>query len=184
MDSALREMITIAGGLAGVDCREDFSQALSRQWRIHERSGQPLSLAMVEIDYFCQFQWACGISTSDECLDAIATAIIESVRQPAAQVFAWGPGRFAVLLPETSRLEADRIAEEIRFQAGALLIPHPCSPLARSVTVTAGLATARPSTGISPLSLSRDAEQGLVQARAIRRPCAGPSGRRALALVY
>jgi diguanylate cyclase (GGDEF)-like protein len=184
MDSALREMIAVAGGLAGVGCREDFGLALSRQWGTHERSGQPLSLVMVEIDYFCQYQWACGICASDDCLDSIATAILESVRRPAAQIFAWGPGRFAALLPETSRLEADRIAEEICFQSAALVIPHPCSPLARSVTVTAGLATARPSTGISPVSLARDAEQVLTQSRAARRPCVSGSGRRALALVY
>ncbi len=179
MDSAVREMIAIAGGLAGVGCREEFGLALSRQWRYHERTGQPLSLVLAEIDYFCQYQWSCGISASDDCLDSIATAILESVRQPAAQAFAWGPGRFAVLLPETSRLEADRIAEEIRFQSGALMIPHPCSPLARSITVTVGVGTTRPSTGISPASLARDAESSLAQARGGRRASVGGRGLRA-----
>ena len=182
MDSALREMIAVAGGLAGVGCREDFSLALNRHWRSHERSGQPLSLLITEIDYFCQYQWACGITASDECLDSIATAILESIRQPAAQVFAWGPGRFAVSLPETSMLEANRVADEIRFQSAALVVPHPCSPVARSITVTVGLATARPASGVSPMTLVRDAELGLVQSRGARRTCVGGRDHRAVAL--
>ena len=165
MDSAMMETIAIAGGLAGIECREDFDFALQRQWRRHERNGNSLSLVLFEIDFFRQYQAACGIAASDECLDAIATVILENARRPDAQAFAWGDGRFAILLPETGMLEADRIAQEIRFQANSLMVPHPRSPMAGSITATLGLASARPATGMNPNSLMRDAELALESAR-------------------
>ncbi len=181
MDSALMETIAIAGGLAGIGCREDFGIALERHWKFHERSGSPLSLLLVEIDFFQQYQAACDIAASDDCLDAVAAAIVENARQPGAVAFAWGAGLFAVILPETGALEAEWVASEICFQAEALVIPHPRSPIGRTVTISVGLATARPSTGVSPMSLARDAELALLRTRERCRGQRRESGRVAAA---
>jgi diguanylate cyclase (GGDEF)-like protein len=157
--------IAIAGGLSGIGCREDFNVALACAWRAHQQ--QPLSLLLIEIDLYQQYQSICGIAAGDDCLDAIAAAILETARLPGAQAFAWGTGRFALLLPQAEQRQAERLAAEIRFQVEALLISHPRSPVSRYVSVSIGIAAATPQAEIAAVSLSREAEAALSRARGV-----------------
>ncbi len=154
-----------AWGLAGIGNREEFEYELVRQRKQHERRRLPLSLLLVEIDFFLQFNAANGLPASDECLDCLAEVLADTTRhRPDARAFVCGPERFAVLLPQTDADQAEQLAEEIRFQCESLVIPHPRSPVARHVTVSVGAATEIP-TGRAPSRLVRYAESALTQVK-------------------
>jgi diguanylate cyclase (GGDEF)-like protein len=155
-----------APGLAGIGNREEYECELMRQRKLHEQRGMPLSLLVIEIDLFPQFHAANGLPASDECLDRLAEAISDSARCGGATAFVGGPGRFTVLLPETDAREAERIAEEIRFQSESLVISHPRSPVSRYLTVSIGVATAQGGESRRGLlRIQRDAESALAHAR-------------------
>jgi two-component system cell cycle response regulator len=134
--------IAVAGGLSGIGTHEDLEIALRGACRTQHQPAQPLALLLIEIDYYRPYQAFCGIAAGDDCLDAVAAAILETAREPDSQAFACGPGRFALLVPDTNQRQAERLGAEIRFQVEALVIPHPRSPVARFVTVSIGIAAA------------------------------------------
>ncbi len=155
-----------ARGLAGIGNREEFEYELLRQRKQHERRRVPLSLLLVEIDYFRQFNAVSGLPASDECLDCLAEVLADTMRRrPEATAFVRGPEQFAVLLPETDAAQAEQLAEEIRFQSESLVIPHPRSPVSRHVTVSVGTASEIPARQDSASRLLTDAEAALAHAK-------------------
>ena len=106
----------------------------------------------------------------------MADCLLESTRRFGATSYAYNTGRFAVLLPDADELVAERVAREIHFQVGGLVIEHPRSPVSRSVSVSVGLAVGKLDLPTAPALLLADAETALRAAnvagrdRVIRRP--------------
>jgi diguanylate cyclase (GGDEF)-like protein len=166
--------IHVIAGLSGIGCRRDFDSKLADL-----TADGPIgrsAVIFVDIDFFGTYQFACGIAACDQCLDAVADCLIETTRRFGASSYAYGPGRFAVLLPEADEAGAERVAREIHFQVGGLVIEHPRSPVSRSVSVSVGLAVGRLDSPSAQAALLSEAETALKSAQAsgrdrvIRRP--------------
>lgn len=137
---------------------------LTREWRRAARDQQPLSLALVEIDFFRDYEQRYGPALADECLRKLADAALLHARRPADLAGHLGPDRFALLLPQTPAEGARALACKLREKVATLCIPHGArQDLHRIVTVSIGVATLVPAPD-QPLSIVRTAELALERA--------------------
>jgi diguanylate cyclase (GGDEF)-like protein len=143
-ESVLRlQRLSYLDPLTGIANRRFLEMSLSREWELGARSGQPLSVIMIDIDWFKLFNDTYGHIPGDDCLRHVADALESAVRRPSDLVSRYGGEEFCVLLPMTDREGAIFTAKRIIQTIHALKIPHRSSPFAR-VTVSLGIASRRP----------------------------------------
>lgn len=135
--------ISTQDGLTGVSNRRHFDETLAIEWRRAARSRAPLSLLMLDIDYFKPFNDTSGHQAGDECLRRVADMLCETVQRAGDLVSRYGGEEFAILLPETEAGHALEIATRLRERIAAMDLAHPSAPLGR-VTVSIGVASVVP----------------------------------------
>jgi diguanylate cyclase (GGDEF)-like protein len=138
MSDELRRLAR-ADGLTGVANRRAFDEALDREWRRAQRSGQPLSLLIVDIDCFKLYNDRYGHPAGDRCLKAVAQALEAAQRRPGDLAARYGGEEFALLLPDTPVGGALHVGHEVLRAVEALDIAHAGSSVSRHVTVSVGL---------------------------------------------
>jgi diguanylate cyclase (GGDEF)-like protein len=161
--------ISTQDGLTGVPNRRHFDDTLGREWRRAARSRRPLSLLMLDIDYFKLFNDTSGHQAGDDCLRSVARALSETLQRAGDVVARYGGEEFAVLLPETDAGHALQLAEMLRAKIDSLVIVHTASPLGR-VTASIGVATiVPPPDGSGCEELVRVADAALYDAKRMGR---------------
>lgn len=155
-------------GLTQIYNRQEFERSLEVEWLRGRRSRQPLSLIMLDVDYFKQFNDYYGHLSGDGCLQHIATVISQSVNRPQDMVCRFGGEEFVVLLPETDSHGARMLAERIRCAVEGLALEHKRSAASAFVTVSLGIATLSPTEG-NPRTLVQQADEALYRAKAAGR---------------
>ena len=157
--------ISTQDGLTGVANRRHFDETLAVEWRRGARTHSPLSLLMIDIDYFKRFNDASGHQAGDDCLRQVAQCVRDAVHRAADLVARYGGEEFAVLLPDTEADRAVHVAETIRTRVDALNLGHPDAPCGH-VTISIGLATAiPPRDGASVGDFVRCADNALYDAK-------------------
>jgi len=121
--------------------RRYFDEALSSEFYRAKRSGDPLSLIMIDIDHFKQFNDTYGHLAGDDCLRQVAAAIETIVLRAPDIAARYGGEEFVVILPGTDHQGAATVAEKIRSAVEKLAIPHSAYPAAEYVTISLGVAT-------------------------------------------
>ncbi len=109
--------------LTKVKNRRAFHQALDKEVSRATRSGDPLSLLFVDLDYFKQINDTYGHQMGDKVLREVAQYINGMLRK-TDHVCRYGGEEFALVLPNCGRQRAMDIAERIREQVAALLIDN------------------------------------------------------------
>jgi diguanylate cyclase (GGDEF)-like protein len=132
--------------LTGMPNRRSFDEVLAREWERCARSATPLSLLMVDVDYFKGFNDAYGHVLGDDCLRRVSRAIAQCATRPGDRAARYGGEEFAVVLPETGPDAAAEIAEEMVHAVRALDIAHKGSSYGH-VTISVGVATVVPEPG-------------------------------------
>ena len=135
--------ISTLDGLTGVANRRHFDETAGNEWRRAARSRLPLTLLLLDIDYFKRFNDSAGHQSGDDCLRRVAQTLRDSLHRAADLVARYGGEEFAILLPETDAEHAAAVAEAIRQHVEDLGIEHPDSPFDR-VTVSLGIVTCVP----------------------------------------
>lgn len=151
--------------LTGIGNRRRFAERLDHEWRRALRARGPLSLIMIDIDFFKPFNDTNGHQKGDACLRAIAGALADGLPRAGDSVARYGGEEFAVILPLTDRDGAVTLAESLRQRIQALAIPHAASPIASVVTISCGVATVTPSPEIASSELTRLADESLYVAK-------------------
>jgi diguanylate cyclase (GGDEF)-like protein len=130
--------------LTGVASRRRFEEALEEEWRRALRHRMPLTLALVDVDWFEAFNDRLGHPAGDDCLRSVAAAVA-SVSQRAGDLVArYGGEEFALLLPGIELEGARAVAESVRQRVEHLAIAHPDSKASAVVTVSVGVASCSP----------------------------------------
>jgi diguanylate cyclase (GGDEF)-like protein len=106
--------IALLDSLTGVANRRSFDQLLEVEWGRAQRTRQPLSLLLIDVDYFKRINDTYGHQTGDECLRRIARVLGAAVNRPTDLIARYGGDEFAVLLAETSSVGASTVADRIR----------------------------------------------------------------------
>lgn len=158
---------TLAGkdGLTEIDNRRRFDEVLEKEWRRSGRNGLPLSLAMIDVDYFKPFNDHYGHAHGDHALRSVASVLTWQLHRPADMAARYGGEEFILLFPDTDAEGAMVLAEKARSAMEALAIPHAQSAAAPHVTISIGGATMVGSEG-SPRTLVEAADCTLYQAKA------------------
>ena len=151
-------------GLTGAYNRRHFDATLKSEWGRAMRDARPLSLLMLDVDFFKQFNDAYGHLAGDDCLRAVGQRLRECLRRPADVVTRFGGEEFAILLPNTDGTGSLKVAEMLRASVEALQIPHPRSAFG-FLSLSIGTSTRVPESDSDPLLLVRLADEALYRAK-------------------
>jgi diguanylate cyclase (GGDEF)-like protein len=135
----LRRLSTI-DPLTGIANRRAFEEALDQEWRRMMRHSMPLSLLLIDVDYFKRFNDSYGHVAGDQCLRRVAQALARLARRAGDLAARYGGEEFAVLLPHTDIAAARRLGELMCAAVREQEIPHEGSAVAPFVTISIGVA--------------------------------------------
>ena len=161
--------LSFLDGLTGLANRRRFDQFLDMEWRRGIRSGAPLSLIMMDIDFFKHFNDAAGHLAGDDCLRKVAQALAGAVQRPGDLVARYGGEEFGCVLSETATASARIVAERLQAAVAELALPHPRSTVSPWVTLSMGVATVIPTFGAESRALIQAADLAMYAAKAAGR---------------
>jgi diguanylate cyclase (GGDEF)-like protein len=159
------EKLVNLDGLTQIANRRCFDDRLSIEWQRLSREQQPMSLLLLDIDYFKRYNDCYGHQVGDECLQAIAQALEKALYRPADLVARYGGEEFVAILPNTSLDGAVIVAEQIRSAIANLEIPHQNSDISDIVTISIGVTTLIPSPKQKSSTLIKQADVALYSAK-------------------
>lgn len=132
------QMETRVDPLTGLANRRELFRSLDRELGRSQRSGRPLSLALLDIDHFKRINDTYGHPFGDEVIKGIAR-IMKALVRPYDIVSRYGGEEFAIVLPETDLKRAEVVAERVRTSVRNRLFE--CRGERVPVTVSIGIAT-------------------------------------------
>ena len=147
-------------GLTGVANRRTMEQVLTREWERCREAGEPLSVVMVDVDHFKQFNDLHGHQQGDAQLCLVAQALDDEVVASRELVARYGGEEFALILPGLSLQMATARAESVRRRAEQVTLAG-----GMRSTVSLGVAACVPSLGTEPTELLRSADAALYRAK-------------------
>jgi diguanylate cyclase (GGDEF)-like protein len=159
------EKLVNLDGLTHIANRRHFGHYLDLEWQRHQRERNSLSLIMIDIDYFKRYNDHNGHQGGDDCLIRVAQAIAQVPQRPTDLVARYGGEEFAVILSNTDRDGALKIAEEIQLAIATLAIPHEKSEVSEHITLSIGIASMIPPLDQEADVLIRQADQALFAAK-------------------
>jgi diguanylate cyclase (GGDEF)-like protein len=165
LQSDLMRKLVFLDGLTGVFNRRYFDQQLAMEMARAVRNQSPLSLILLDVDFFKRYNDCYGHQMGDDCLRQIALTLKEGLRRPADLVARYGGEEFACILPETDFSDAMLIARELELKVRNKNIPHEDSDTAAVVTISLGVAGRRGSTGEDVAALLTLADEQLYLAK-------------------
>lgn len=157
------ELMSTTDELTLVSSKRYFNTYLGREWKRAIREQTPLTLFLINIDFFRQFNEGYGFDHGDECLKKLAQQLQSIVKRPADLVARYEGETFALILPNTAN--ALPLAHKCREAIEALKIKHPYSPISSYITVSIGIGFVRPTNDIPMQKLLDQTTQALVQAK-------------------
>lgn len=128
-----------------------------------------VGLLFIDVDEFKAFNDFYGHQAGDEVLRQVARLLEAHTRATADIAARYGGEEFLVLMPGCSRHAALERAERLRAGIEAACMEHAASPVQGCVTVSIGLATQHPASGVDPAALVRAADEALYAAKAAGR---------------
>ncbi len=155
--------------LTEIHNRRYFDKMLTTEWDRCCRLRSALSLIMIDIDFFKQFNDTYGHSAGDEALRAVAAILKQTLKRAGDMAFRYGGEEFSILAPNSDTGGASLLAEMIRSGIQQLAIPHENSGANSVLTISAGGATEVPSEFSSPLELLRKSDAMLYRAKSSGR---------------
>lgn len=159
------ENLSTTDGLTGISNRRRFDEFLGREWRRSMRDRSELSLLIIDIDYFKQFNDRYGHLSGDDCLKHVADALRKTVRRAGDLVARYGGEEFVCVLSGTGEKGAIEVGRKVASEIAGLKIPHEGSTVAEHVTVSIGVATEVPERGQEYSDLIRKADRSLYAAK-------------------
>ncbi|MBI3581483.1 MAG: PleD family two-component system response regulator [Nitrospinae bacterium] len=156
---------TMKDGLTGINNRRCFDDVLAKEWSRMHREQKPISLILMDIDFFKPFNDKYGHLPGDDCLRKIARCLEESLHRPSDMVARYGGEEFACILPNTSAEGAYSVARTFQQAVANLNIANEKSTVCKCVTLSMGVSTTTPSDGETFTTLVKRADDLLYEAK-------------------
>lgn len=161
--NAQLEALSQTDGLTKVSNRRWFDHSLQQYWRVHQRTGQPLSLIILDIDHFKKYNDSYGHLQGDACLASVAKVLNGSLKRPTDIFARYGGEEFAAIV-ENDEAGALGLAEAMRRAVEGLALEHRESSHG-IVTVSLGVATLVPDQETSADILITSADSALYESK-------------------
>ncbi|WP_291375446.1 GGDEF domain-containing protein [Acinetobacter sp. UBA6720] len=152
-------------GLTGIANRRFFEDCYQREWLNAQREQKPLTLMLLDIDYFKQYNDYNGHILGDACLKQIAQLLKKNVSRPRDLVARFGGEEFVLVLPDTSQDAAIEIVERILQSIRTADICHSSSPLDQRLSVSLGVKTIVPMFNHDKMTFLKEVDRNLYLAK-------------------
>ena len=159
------EELSFKDGLTGVANRRMFDTIMAREWAHAKRSRKPISLIMLDIDYFKQYNDHYGHLQGDDCLKRVAQVLNSEAVRARDFLARFGGEEFALILPETDEEAAIKVAERCRKLILDQDIPHEKSEAGPQLTASLGVVTVIPADDDDPIAFIEQADKRLYAAK-------------------
>lgn len=164
------EELSATDFLTGLANRRRFDEALGVEWSRALRTNQALSLIMIDVDHFKNFNDRYGHQAGDECLRRIASSLKANTGRAGDLVARYGGEEFCIISASTDVGGAHALAEKIRLAVQSLSMRSEVCPLG-IVTISLGVAVGVPGRTQSARELVQKADMALYEAKAGGRNC-------------
>lgn len=137
--------------------RRYYDAFFRREWKRASRHHYPLSMIMIDIDFFKAYNDSLGHPEGDQCLRQVARTLRRYFRRSGDLIARYGGEEFCVVAACDS-VQIMQLAEILRMAVESIKLPHPDSPVSQYVTISLGVATmiARVDTESADLLLRAD----------------------------
>lgn len=173
------ERLSTLDALTGIANRRCFDAALETAWQQGLLSQQPVSLLLIDVDYFKPYNDNYGHQLGDKSLYRVAHSIQNSLHRASDVAARYGGEEFVVVLPDTPLNKAIDVAERIRGNVQTLNIVHEFSETARQITVSIGVGSFVPPSDSNAQLIIEHADVALYRAKEMgrNRVCAASGSR-------
>jgi diguanylate cyclase (GGDEF)-like protein len=162
------EELSATDSLTGIANRRRFDDVLGAEWARAARQQHALTIGLLDIDYFKQYNDHYGHQQGDECLRRVAAAFKAQLQRGGDLVARYGGEEFVFIAPAIDADQALTIAHGVCEAIKALQLPHAKSPNG-ILTVSIGVAAWTPLAGEAPQALLHAADQALYRAKQLGR---------------
>lgn len=149
--------------LTGLYNRRYFNQQIEKEYRRAYRSGQPLSLLMIDIDHFKKVNDTHGHFIGDQILKGLAVLLKNSAKRPGDTVCRYGGEEFAVILADSSQSQAESFAKNLVSHVRNYIFETDSG--ARNITISVGVAELNTDSGQLKEHLFKSADEALYRAK-------------------
>lgn len=165
------EALSYRDGLTDVANRRMFDSALEVEWTNAANTREPLSLIMLDIDYFKQYNDHYGHIRGDACLKQVAATLSKAATRTRDFFARYGGEEFVLVLPETDRESALKVAQRCRALILEEKIPHEKSQVSPYVTISLGVSTIVPTSLDHRINFLERVDERLYAAKQLGRNC-------------
>lgn len=137
----LLESLALIDALTLIPNRRRFNEALETEWKHAIRDETPISLVMIDIDYFKHYNDHYGHGAGDICLLKVATTLANCLVRPGDLIARYGGEEFVAILPDTNQSGALQVAERFRDHIEKLGLDHESSGVNSVITISVGVST-------------------------------------------
>lgn len=159
------ERLSLLDPLTGIANRRSFDQCLEAEWYRAVRTRQPLSLVLIDIDYFKQMNDSLGHSAADDALKALTSCLVQVAKRSTDLPARFGGDEFILVLPDTDADGAMKIANRIQDMVQELNIEIRPPSDSKLFSVSQGVAAAVPDRKGTWKGLLLDADRALFRAK-------------------
>jgi diguanylate cyclase (GGDEF)-like protein len=159
------ERLSTVDELTEIGNRRAFDDLFLKEWLRACRRTESISLLLIDIDYFKNYNDLHGHLEGDSCLRMVSGAIRSSLKRPEDFVARFGGEEFVVVLPSTNMDGALKVAEKIHLNVANLGIENPGSSVSGRVTVSIGAAATIPCRTADRMLLLGASDQALYKAK-------------------
>lgn len=132
--------VSITDELTGIGNRKAFNQWLEMSIALIQRQKTNLSLVILDIDFFKQYNDTFGHPVGDQCIRQVAQILKEKCRRQSDRVCRIGGEEFALILPDSDAIQAAQLVQTIMRELATSNIIHPNSTVADRLTLSFGIA--------------------------------------------
>lgn len=166
------QALSLVDALTGMSNRRHLHEFLDELWPRAAREGSEIAMLLIDVDHFKDYNDTYGHPAGDRCLQALAGALRQTLRNGGDLVARFGGEEFVVVLPGSSLAMAADVARRIQTAVAALGISHVASPVAQTLTISIGISAMRPGYGgVTQDALISAADTALYQAKTAGRNC-------------
>ncbi len=138
------EHLSYIDELTDIPNRRIFNEAIKKQWNRCLQEVIPLSLILIDVDFFKSYNDNYGHLKGDECLKKVAKALAGTIKQSFDFIGRFGGEEFGIILPGTGYEFSIMIAEQMRISVESLYIVHEYAKISPYITISLGVATMLP----------------------------------------
>ena len=163
------EILSLTDSLTGIANRRHLDSVLQNEIKRMKRNNTSLSLLMLDVDFFKQYNDIYGHQEGDSCLKQLSNVLVQCTQRPADLAARYGGEEFILLLPEADNKGAHTVAELVMKHLTLQNIEHSGSTVAEHVTVSIGIATVQTADIDTAEEIIKIADECLYKAKSIGR---------------